>query len=892
MKLTKNQTAKIIILLVIIMIFNIIFPVHSNAGFIAGILTKPICFFIVSAVDGINVILNSIFVPADAGWKDFQEAVDNADDGGVINKILQGKYSTLMSPDKIFKGEVELLNANIFKAPVYNGNFGKLFGAVNGTSIASALKVAVSSVYIILRNIAAIILLCLLIYTGIRILLKSASPYDQAKWKQALIDWIKALCLLMFMHFIMIGIFYISDLIVDSLKGAMYNNLPIVVMIRNAFANSTIWNGSESVITTIMYIYITYLTIVFIIAYFKRLAWIVILIIISPIVAVTKALGTTQTKIFERWFREYTYTVLLQPFHMLIFFVLVAIPLGMMDNSVDSVSFLEMFKFEAANYGIYFYILVALSMIRPAEKFLYSLFGFNNSAIAKQGSSESGVKTLKAVEKVVKDTAGLAAGIVTGGVAAGAGVSSKFGASGALGGGPGGLPGGGPGRLPVNPSGDPGIDSGDLPDSDLNRLPGDEPNEFQHDSQSELPEDSLDNGYKNELGDGVNKENEELDSQNQFRSINGANIENAYILGSIGNLENLNRLDGLNSLDVNKDNENKVLDKDSGANNKTLDNNKIEMKDAEFDVPNAEFDETIGANKQNKQKNKLMDRLEKNHPYIMGGLNYLKTKEGKENINNLRGGLHELRDTMYLDGEGGGAPGEWKNGAFGYDNMNKKLEEGKKAEIKAFVNNPNNINYMKQEHNLTEKEAKARLEEGAPFINRGITNVAAVDKLISESKLGESADSTIRNAAKTIRSEEKVENVINDQSKVQAVAQIIASRTKESPKAEKVQQQAKDTMQQARPYIEAGQKDPEVLHRLVQLENRLKNSRAAKTTRTPDKVMRMDRIINKAMKDGLKEINITSDNSSSDMKKLEGVMNKELKQRLEITDGKDNKTNQ
>ena len=98
---------------------------------------------------------------------------------------------------------------------------------------------------------------------------------------------------------------------------------------------------------------------------------------------------------------------------MLIFFILVAVPLGMMNNNVGSVDFFSRFEFDNQTYAVYFYILVAISLIRPAEKFLYNLFGFSESSVAKEaGSSESGAKTLKAVEKVVKETVKMGVEIV------------------------------------------------------------------------------------------------------------------------------------------------------------------------------------------------------------------------------------------------------------------------------------------------------------------------------------------------------------------------------------------------------------------------------------------------------------------------------------------------
>ncbi len=909
MKLTKNQTSKIIILLIIIVIFNVIFPIHSYAGFITGILTKPICSLIIAITDGVNEILN-VLIDGSNIWGNITKGIDDGEN--FWDSANQAYYNTLMSPDKIFTGEIALLNANIFKAPAAADDITlqELFNRANGTSLAAALKKTVSNVYVILRNICAIVLLCLLIYTGIRILLASASPYEQSKWKQALIDWVKALCLLMFMHFLMVGIFYVSDLIVESLSDALTGSTPLVVMIRNAFSNAKFWDSALCIILTIMYVYITFLTIVFVIAYFKRLAWIIVLIVISPIVAVTKALGQKQGQIFDRWLREYMYTVLLQPFHMLVYYILVAVPLGMLGGDTSSTSFWNQFRLDGdanfANYGVYFYILVAITLIRPAEKFLYNLFGFNQSAVAKQGTSESGVKTIKVAEKVVKDTVNtvvsVAAAVATGGATAAAGGLPPTGGAPLPGGGDepptGGMPQlPGEEEEPLSTEEEPTIDE-QLRENDerLNYL---DMNAQKKIADGTMTDEDMDQFAKsratlqakrNELlqekeGTTQNKTANDLSEsrENQKAFLTGVNADNLLVNTPSANIIGYTSESDNESKQKNGDAKFDVSDAKILGNTSESDNEPKQISgDVEFNVPDAELDKALGI------KNPLMDRLRQNHPYLTGGIDYLNSPEGAENINNIRGGLNEVRDTMYLD-EDGGSPKEWKQGLLGYDNSKAKIDARSKDTINAFVNNKNNIEYMKKEHNLDDKKAEARLKEAAPFVNKGITDVAMIDKMITVKEEGKTTNGAIMTVVKT-------ENVINDQSKIQAIASIIAQKetistgTTVKYDAPHIQQEAKVTMQQARPYIEAGKKDPEILQRLVQLENRLTSARAEKTMRTPERVISMDKIIAKAMKDGMKEIKLPKGQNAADMKKLEGVMNQELQQRLEISGGTNSKT--
>lgn len=69
-------------------------------------------------------------------------------------------------------------------------------------STAKELQSTIASWYVILRNISLVALLSILVYVGIRILISSTSS-DKAKYKQMLLDWIVAVCLLFLMQYIM-----------------------------------------------------------------------------------------------------------------------------------------------------------------------------------------------------------------------------------------------------------------------------------------------------------------------------------------------------------------------------------------------------------------------------------------------------------------------------------------------------------------------------------------------------------------------------------------------------------------------------------------------------------------------------------------------------------------
>ena len=70
------------------------------------------------------------------------------------------------------------------------------------SSTAKQLRQTISSWYIVLRDLSLVALLSVLVYVGIRIIISSTSK-DKAKYKQMLMDWLVAICLLFVMHYIM-----------------------------------------------------------------------------------------------------------------------------------------------------------------------------------------------------------------------------------------------------------------------------------------------------------------------------------------------------------------------------------------------------------------------------------------------------------------------------------------------------------------------------------------------------------------------------------------------------------------------------------------------------------------------------------------------------------------
>lgn len=369
-----------------------------------------------------------------------------------FNSLDNAISKLFIGPDTIFSGKVLLLDANIFNkvdisrvgevvtaATDTNGNV-SVSSVVGMTSDALSpgykmiikIREAIATTYTSLRDICGYIMLAGLIFTGIKILVGSNIPSKNTRWLEALQDWLIGMALLIFSHLIMIGIFTISDLLTNALSGSLVGIGGINFTLITQCLLS--WDSAEQIIYLIMLGYLIYLTVVFCVAYFKRLLWICVLIAIAPIVSIMYAFGHETKRIYSSWLREYIMAVLVQPFHLIIYYVLVSIPLNMVNSTGEFSLFSNGFEI--------IYALGAMSFIRPAEKYIRQLFGMDKG-IASMASFDSGKQTIDAAKKavedfgkkllgVVKTAAVVVASVYTGGAAGAAmGAAGSAGAAGA-----------------------------------------------------------------------------------------------------------------------------------------------------------------------------------------------------------------------------------------------------------------------------------------------------------------------------------------------------------------------------------------------------------------------------------------------------------------------------
>ena len=400
----------------------------STKDGIGGLLLSPIAALIQGIGDGVNYLLqrNIIGDKSDvflnSGVFEHSKMIQVLNENKPVSGVPQvdiaeeyietatGKYgipNIKLTPAEIFAGNVSALDANFFKT---EGDHNQELGG-SEKSIVEQLRDTVATWYVALRNIAIVGLLSALLYIGIRIVI-SSSAGDKAKYKQFFVDWVVALCLIFFLHYIMAFTMTMSETVTDVLAGDRTNQGRIKeVNIRLTETDGTTTfkdsgtevcfssnftgvarmkadyqGGTLKIGYSILYIALTVYTVYFAFVYLKRLLMLAFFTMIAPLVALTYPLDKIKdgkAQAFNYWFKEYMFYALLQPMHMLLYTVFVSSALSVAANNL-------------------LYAIVALAFIVPAEKIVKQMFGIKGNTESTIGGFAGGALASQAFNMLRK----------------------------------------------------------------------------------------------------------------------------------------------------------------------------------------------------------------------------------------------------------------------------------------------------------------------------------------------------------------------------------------------------------------------------------------------------------------------------------------------------------
>lgn len=202
------------------------------------------------------------------------------------------------------------------------------FFNTSGNDTINLIRDNVAVWYYVLRNLSIVILLGILLYVGIRMAISTVAS-DQAKYKKMFMDWAVSLALVFVLQYIMIFTIECNNVLVDVLNTARTN---VQTQNGKTYDNALdqiagqAWHVSFTVgvSSTLVYIILVGMTIIFLIMYIKRMLTIGFLIVISPLITITYSIdkmGDGKSQALNAWLKEFVFNVLIQPFHCVIYLI-------------------------------------------------------------------------------------------------------------------------------------------------------------------------------------------------------------------------------------------------------------------------------------------------------------------------------------------------------------------------------------------------------------------------------------------------------------------------------------------------------------------------------------------------------------------------------------------
>lgn len=243
--------------------------------------------------------------------------------GRIIDGILglfAGNGNAITLGDIIFN-KVEIIKIDFFN---FNSN----------SQAANSIRTSVATWYYAFRNIASVILLVILLYTGIRMAISTVSK-DKAKYSEMLVNWVVSIALLYVLQYLIQAIIFINNQLVDIFAKS-YSSVdlsdPMNLMFNTALKSI---GFTEEMGASICYALLLGMTFVFLLSYIKRMVTIAFLIVISPLVTITYSvdkMNDGKSQALNIWFKEFSYNILIQPFHCITYLFLTQTGLTILQN--------------------------------------------------------------------------------------------------------------------------------------------------------------------------------------------------------------------------------------------------------------------------------------------------------------------------------------------------------------------------------------------------------------------------------------------------------------------------------------------------------------------------------------------------------------------------------
>ena len=313
----------------------------SMVGSVVGLLTYPVRVVALAASWAIN------FLTAQIAYIE-----GTTETAGEVN-------TNIITPFDIFFNKVKILDVNFFDI-------------TEEKSIVNTIRTTISAWYYVLRTLAAAILLVVLIYVGIRMAISTVAS-EKAMYSKMLVNRVVSLGLIFFLQYIVIFTLTVSNAIVNTISLSVNSEVisnTYEVISNLAFKITSI----DSIPATVIFAMLVWQTFGLVISYFNRMLKLAFLLIISPLITLTYSMdkmGDSKAQALSAWLKEFVYTVLIQPFHCIIYMCFINVGFKLLiDNTSNAVS--------RENLAIAVIAILCIKFVKEAEGIVRKIFSFKN----------------------------------------------------------------------------------------------------------------------------------------------------------------------------------------------------------------------------------------------------------------------------------------------------------------------------------------------------------------------------------------------------------------------------------------------------------------------------------------------------------------------------------
>ena len=289
-----------------------------------------------------------------------------------------GTTKFFITPYDIFFNKIPLLDIDIFDT--------------SGTGVLSEIRGKVAEWYYAMRLVSVAALVAVLGYIGIQMAISTMAD-DKAKYKRMLVDWVASVAILFLLHYIMIFIIMVNSALVNAIDSfvtsstmAGYDDQTIQDAFSRMAMKALVGIGMDSLTATIVFSLLVFQTAGFIVSYLNRMIKACFLVIIAPLITITYSIDKIKdqkSQALDGWLKEYAYTILIQPFHCIIYATFISITYKLIGDPSELLPFDDIKKIVSPDYNQLvagLFAIFACTFIYTAEKLVRKIFNISDDA--------------------------------------------------------------------------------------------------------------------------------------------------------------------------------------------------------------------------------------------------------------------------------------------------------------------------------------------------------------------------------------------------------------------------------------------------------------------------------------------------------------------------------